>query len=160
MPTTRVPCTGAARTWNLFIFAGVPQTTEPTSAVSGPSSPYCGDMWRRYCCLTSFFPIVDTCLSCEDTAKVVRWFTDGEFFASFLRPVIPASRVQHISYLHSKFALRPHNVQKYGRHLMWTAEIRRGKRKNTKPQGKNIMSASATHGGHNESCINKGDQTK
>jgi len=33
-----------------------------------------------------------------------------------------------------------------------TAEIRRGKKKErkNKPQGKNIMSASATHGGHNE----------
>jgi len=38
------------------------------------------------------------------------------FFASFLGPVFPASCVQHISDLHSKFALRPHRVQKYGRH--------------------------------------------
>ena len=49
----------------------------------GLSSPYCGDMWKRYCCLTSFFPIVDTCLSCEDIARqscamVHRW----RFFAS------------------------------------------------------------------------------
>jgi len=36
-------------------------------------------------------------------------------FVSFLRPVFPASSVQHISYLHPKFALRPHHVQKYGR---------------------------------------------
>ena len=35
--------------------AGVHQTTGPISAASGPSSPYCRDMWRRYCCLTSFF---------------------------------------------------------------------------------------------------------
>jgi len=27
-----------------------------------------------------------------------------------LRPVFPASRVQHISDLHPKFALRPHHV--------------------------------------------------
>jgi len=47
----------------------------------GQSSPYCEDMWRRYCCLalTSFFPIVDTCIySCEDTSRqscamVRRW---------------------------------------------------------------------------------------
>jgi len=36
--------------------------------------------------------------------------------ASFLPPVFPVSRVQHISDLHSKFALRPHHVSKYGRH--------------------------------------------
>jgi len=37
-------------------------------------------------------------------------------FASFLRPVFPASRVEHISDLHSKLALGPHHVWKYGRH--------------------------------------------
>ena len=41
--------------------------------------------------------------------KFVRWCADGDFL-SFLRPVFPASRVQHISDLHSKFALRPHHV--------------------------------------------------
>jgi len=38
--------------------------------------------------------------------KVVRWCEEVDF----LRPVFPASRVQHISDLHSKFALRPHHV--------------------------------------------------
>jgi len=28
--------------------------------------------WMRYYCLTSFFPIVDTCLSCEDIAPQSR----------------------------------------------------------------------------------------
>jgi len=32
--------------------------------------------------------------------------------ATFLRPVFAASRVQPISDLHSKFALRPHHVPK------------------------------------------------
>jgi len=36
--------------------------------------------------------------------------------ATFLGPAFPASRAQHISDLHSKFALGPHNVLKYGRH--------------------------------------------
>jgi len=34
----------------------------------------------------------------------------------FLRAVFPVSRVQHVSDLHSKFTLRPDNVQKYGKH--------------------------------------------
>jgi len=45
--------------------------------------------------------------------KVVRWCADGDFFASFcviLRPVFPAIRMQQVSDLHSKFALRPHHV--------------------------------------------------
>jgi len=31
-------------------------------------------------------------------------------FGDFLRPVFAASRVQQVSDLHSKFALRPHHV--------------------------------------------------
>ena len=107
-PTTRVPCSNAAKTGNPLKLHGVPQTNETISTASAPSSPYCESMWRRYCCLTSLFPIVDTCLSCEDIAQqrcamVRRW----RFFASFLRPVFAASRVQHIPDLHSKFALGP-----------------------------------------------------
>jgi len=44
-----------------------------------------------------------------------------------LCPVFPASRVQHISDMHSQFALRPHHVQRYGRHPVCHAEIRRWK---------------------------------
>jgi len=36
------------------------------------------------------------------------------FLATFLRPVFAASREQHISDLHSKFALGPRHVSKYG----------------------------------------------
>jgi len=35
-------------------------------------------------------------------------------FASFLRPAFSASRMQHVSHLHPKSTLRPHNVWKYG----------------------------------------------
>jgi len=49
--------------------------------------------------------------------------------ATFLRPVFSASRVQHISDLHSKFTLGPHHVWKYGIDIQSpTAEIRRGKK--------------------------------
>ena len=130
-PNTGVPCSNAAKTRNPLKFTGVFQTNEMISAaIVGRSSPYCKDMWRRYCCLTSFFPIVDTCLSCEDItrqtcAMVPRW----RFLATFLGPAFAASRVQHISDLHSKFALGPHHVSKYGRNIhSATAEIRRGKK--------------------------------
>jgi len=83
-PTTRVPCSNAAKTRNPWKFAGVPQTNETMSAASGPKLTYCGDMWRRYCSLTSFFPIVDTCLSCEVIARqIVGWCPDGDFLAIF-----------------------------------------------------------------------------
>ena len=96
--------------WNL---QGCPKLTKRSQPLVGRSSPYYEDTWRRYCCLTSFFPIVDTCLSCEDIAQqscgmVPRWW----FLATFLGPAFAASRVQHLSDLHSKFALGPHHVSK------------------------------------------------
>jgi len=116
-PTTRVPCSNAAKTRNPLKLVGVPQTHQQISAVNGPKFSIYGDMWTRYCCLTSFFPIVNTCLSCEDIARqscamVRRW----RIFADILRPAFPASRMHHVSDLHLKFALRPHHVWKYGRH--------------------------------------------
>jgi len=54
-----------------------------------------------------FFPIVDTCLSCKDIAQQsYAMVPDGEF----LGPAFPASHIQHISDLHSKFALEPHHT--------------------------------------------------
>ena len=55
-PTTRVPCSNAAKTRNPLKLPGVPQTNETISAASGPKFTilWCGDMQRRYCCLTSF----------------------------------------------------------------------------------------------------------
>jgi len=71
------------------------------------------------------------CLSCEDTARhtCVRWCRNGDF----LRPVFSASRVQHISHMRSKFALRPHTMcgSIVDIHSP-TAEIRRGKKERKK----------------------------
>ena len=66
--------------WNLL---GCPKLANRSQPLVGRSSPYCKGMWRRYCCLRSFFPIVNTCFSCEDMARqscamVRRW----GFFAS------------------------------------------------------------------------------
>jgi len=75
-------CSNVAKTRYRLKFAGVPQNTRPISLV-GRSSPYCEDICRTYCCLVSFFLIVDRCLSCEDIAletcaMVSRW-TESEF---------------------------------------------------------------------------------
>jgi len=105
-----MPCSNAAKTRKPLKVAGVPKLPKRFQPLVGRRSPYSGYMWKRYCCLTSIFPIVDKCLSCEDIARqscamVPRW----RFFASFLHPVFSASHVQYISDLHSKFALRPHH---------------------------------------------------
>jgi len=100
--------------WNL---QGCPKLANRSQPFVGRSSPYYEHVWRTYRRLTIFFPIVDTCLICEDIARqscamMLRW----RLFASFLRPVFSASRVHQVSNMHSKFALRPHHVRKYGRH--------------------------------------------
>jgi len=82
-----------------------------------------------------YFPIVDTCLTCEDIAgqscpMVRRW----RFFASFLRPVFPASRMQHISDLHSKFAPRLQRVV-YMR-MVYIQSLRLGEEKTRKKKKK------------------------
>jgi len=182
-----MPCSDDAKTQNPLKFAGVPKLTNRSQPLVGRSSPCYQVMRRRYCCLTSFFPIVDTCLSSEDIArqscamvpkwrffascifskpradlrritgvpqtrqhisaasgpkftilsghveeallfniffwlsihalvakissdKVVRWCPDGAFLGNFLGPAFPVSHMQHISNMHSKFALRPHHV--------------------------------------------------
>ena len=69
--------------WNLL---GCPKLANRSQPLIRQSSPYSGDMWRTYCCLT-FFPIVDTCLNGEDTARQIRamvrrWRFLASFFAS------------------------------------------------------------------------------
>ena len=93
---------------------GCPKLANRSQTLVDRNSPYYHDMWMRYCRLTGFFSILDTCLSSEDIYpyKVVRWCQNDDF----LRPVFSASRMQHISDMHSKFALRLHHVGKYGRH--------------------------------------------
>jgi len=55
-PTSRVPCSNAAKTWNPLKFAAMPQTNEMISAaIVGRGSSYSKCMWGRYCCLTTFF---------------------------------------------------------------------------------------------------------
>jgi len=96
-PTTWLPCSNAAKTRKPLKLAGVPQIPDRSQPLTGQSSPYCGDIWRRYCYLTSFFPIVDACLSCEDIARqscrmVRRWRLFGHFFASCISSEPPAAR--------------------------------------------------------------------
>jgi len=116
-PTIRVPCSNATKTRNPLKFTGVPQTRQQILAASGPKFTVLSGYVEEVLLFNRFFPIVDTCLSCEDNVRqsctmVPRW----RIFGDFLGPAFPASHVQHISDLHSKFALRPHHVWKYGRH--------------------------------------------
>jgi len=86
-----------ARRENPLKFAGIPQTPEQISAVSGPKFTILWKHLEEILLFNKFFSIVDICLSCEDAAQqscamVPRWRN----FVDFLRPVFSASRVQHI----------------------------------------------------------------
>jgi len=110
-PTTRVPFSNAAKTRNPLKLPGVHQTNEKISAASGPKFTILWGHVEKILLLNKFFPIVDTYLSCKDIARqscgmVPRW----RFLTTFLGPAFAASRVQHISDLHSKFALGPRHV--------------------------------------------------
>jgi len=110
---TRVLCSNTDKTQNPLKVAGVPQTRQGISAASGPKFAILWGHVEEILLFNKFFPIVDTWLSCEDIAQqscamVPKW--------QYLCPVFSASRVQHILDMHSKFALGPHDVWKYGGH--------------------------------------------
>jgi len=76
----------------------------------------------------------------------VQWCQNGDF----LHPVFPVSRVQHISDLHSKFALRPHHVSKYGRHPIcgrWDKARKKRRKKLECGPMPNVMAALSNIGG-------------
>ena len=118
MPTTTVPCSNATKMWNPLKFAGVPKLANGYQPLVGWSSPYYQDMCKRNCCLTSFFLRLSiyVLVAKIQPNKVVRWCRDGDFLAIFLGPVFSMSHMHYISDLHSKFALGPHYVWKYGRY--------------------------------------------
>jgi len=110
-------CSNSAKTRKPLKFAGVRQTRQQISAASRPKFTILWGHLEDILLLIKFFPIVDTCLSCEDIARQsCAMVPKCCIFGSFLGPAFPASCVQHVSDLHPKFTLRPHHIWKYGRH--------------------------------------------
>jgi len=117
--------------WNLLVCPKLANRSQP---LVGRSSPYCEDMWGRRCCLT-FFPIVDMCVSCEDIARQsCSMVPRRRIFDDFLRPAFPASRMQHISDLHSKSAVGHAMCRSMVDIQSATAEIRRREREEEKKE--------------------------
>ena len=54
-PTTSCRAVTLPRRVTRWKYLGCPKLTKGSQPLVGRSSPYYGDMWRRYCCLTSFF---------------------------------------------------------------------------------------------------------
>jgi len=113
-----MPCSNAAKTQNPLKFVGVPQTPEPFSAVSGPKYTILSRHVEEVLLLNKFFS------RCRYMPQLRRYGPTnlcdgaemaifGDFFASC---ICSEPRVQRISDLRSKFALKPHHVPKYGKH--------------------------------------------
>ena len=87
MPPSTVPCSDAAKTRNPLNLAGVPQTRQQISAVSGQKSTILWGHVEKILLFNKFFPIVKICISLEDIvrqscAMVPRWQFLAIFFAS------------------------------------------------------------------------------
>ena len=96
MPTTKVPRSNAAKMQNPLKLAGVPQTNETISAANRPKFTILWEHVEEILLLNKFFPIVDTCLSCEDIARqscpmVPRW----RFLATFGSCICSKPRAAH-----------------------------------------------------------------
>jgi len=68
--------------WNV---QGCPKLLNRSQPLVGRSSPYYEYIWRRYCCLTSFFFRLSIPVSVAKIQpnKVVRWCPDGNFLRHF-----------------------------------------------------------------------------
>ena len=114
--------------------AGVPQTNETISVAGTPKFTILWGHVEEILLVNNFFLIVDKCLSCADIARQsCTMVPRRRLFGDFLHPAFPASSVQYISDLHSKFPLRPHTMcGSTADTQSATAEIRRGKKEITR----------------------------
>jgi len=92
-PTTTVPCSNAAKTRNLLKFAGVPQTRQWISAISGLKFTILWGHLEEILVFNKFFfqLLIYALVAKIQPDKVVWQCADGYFFASFLPPVFPLS---------------------------------------------------------------------
>ena len=95
--------------WNLL---GCPKLRNQSQLLVRQSLPHCAHMWRRYCCLTTFS-------DCQYMLYLRRHSStklcDGAQMANFWQ-FFGSCIFSEPCAAHSKFALRPHHVWKYGRH--------------------------------------------
>jgi len=119
-----------AKTRNPLKFVGCPKPASRSQPLVGRSSPYCGDMWRRYCCLRSFFRLSMRALVAKmQPDKVVRWCPDGDVLRHFSVPYFQRAACSTFQ----TCILNSHEGHTMCGNMVDiqspTAEIRRGKRK-------------------------------
>jgi len=86
-PTTRVPCSNAAKTRNPLKFAGVPQTRQRVSAVSRPKFTILWGHVEEVSVFNNFFRLSIHALAAKTQPdKVMRWCQNGDFCVLYLQP--------------------------------------------------------------------------
>ena len=86
-PTTRMPCSNAAKTRNPYKLPGVPQTNERISAARGPKfTILLGHMEEEVLLLKIFFRLsIHALIAKIWPDKFVRWCRDGDFCVLYLQ---------------------------------------------------------------------------
>ena len=131
MPTTRMPCSNAAKTPNPLEFAGVPQTNETISAASGPKFTILWGHVEEILLLNKFlFRLSMHALFAKiQPDKVVRWCPDGDFWRLFCVPYLQRAPCRTFQ----TCILNSHQGHAMCRSMVEiqsvAAEIRRGKKK-------------------------------
>jgi len=83
-PSTRVPCSNAAKTQNPLKLPEVPQTNETISAVSGPKFTILWGYVEEILLLSKFFRLsIHALVAKIYPDKVVGWCPDGDFWRRF-----------------------------------------------------------------------------
>jgi len=130
-PTTRPKCSAVTlprreTRWNL---QGCPKLTKGSQLLVSRSSPYYEEMWRRYCCLISFFfwLSIHALVAKTQPDKIVPWCHYGNFLRHFCVLYFQHAACStfqtcilnsHLGHTMCRSIVDSHSV---------TAEIRRGK---------------------------------
>jgi len=155
MPTTRVPCSNAAKTRNPLKFAEVPQTPEPILAVSGPKVTILWGYVQEILLLNKFFrSLIYALVAKIQPNKVVRWCRAGDSLHHFC--ILYFQRAACSTF--QTCILNSHEDHTMSRSMVdihyATAPIRRGKKEERRKieeetTGQNIMACPIPQGGHN-----------
>jgi len=95
-PTTRVPCSNAAKTRNPLKFAGVPKTRQQISAASEPKFAILWGHVDEILLFNTFFRLlIHALLAKIQPDKVVRWCPDGDFLRHFASCISSEPRAAH-----------------------------------------------------------------
>ena len=135
--------------WNVL---GCPKLVNRSQPLVSRCSPYCEDMWKRHFCLTTFFPIVDICLSCKDSPTKL-W--DGAQMAIF-GDIFFVPYFQRAACSTFQTCIQNSHLATPCVEVWQTSSLRplrlgeKKKKKEEETTGQNVMSASATQGGHNK----------